>query len=106
MLAANVCTTHAWHYPLLLHPLCGQGYQAWSGIIGDFGLFTVALSALWGAYMLYRRHNCHVHRCPRISWHPHPEHGHPVCGTHHPDHPKHHRADAPHLLHASRHRYP
>ena len=36
-------------------------------------------------YFWLRKHNCHVNRCWRLAWHPHPDHGHPVCKKHHPD---------------------
>ena len=57
----------------------GRWYLWWSGIVGDIGLFG-------GGYLILRKHNCHVHRCWRLAWHPHPDHGHPVCKKHHPDH--------------------
>jgi hypothetical protein len=56
------------------------GYWFWSGIGSGSPLFIMALG--W-----WYKHNCHVHRCPRLSWHPHPEHGHPVCKRHHPHDP-------------------
>lgn len=65
------------------HPLAGPGYQFWSGIGSDIGEIAI----VGGAIAIYRRHNCHVHRCWRLSWHAHPDHGHPVCRRHHPDHP-------------------
>jgi hypothetical protein len=62
------------------HPLAGDGYQFWSGIGSDLGELTlIGAIAAW-----YRMHNCHVNRCWRLSWHPHPDHGHPVCRRHHP----------------------
>jgi hypothetical protein len=65
----------------LLHPLTGNGYQFWSGIGSDAG----ELAILGGIIAIYRRHNCHIRRCWRLSWHVHPEHGHPVCRRHHPE---------------------
>ncbi len=65
------------------HPLTnGPGYNLWSGILGSF------LTSLPGWFLgiglfLYHR-NCHVHGCKRLAWHPHPDHGHPVCKKHHP----------------------
>lgn len=59
-----------------------RSYNFWSGIFGDATVFTgfgAVLLAFW------RTHNCHVKRCPRLMWHPHPETGHPVCQHHHPD---------------------
>jgi hypothetical protein len=58
------------------------GYNFVSGPLADITLATAFLSWL---YLFLRHHNCHVHRCPRLSWHPHPDHGHPVCKKHHPD---------------------
>lgn len=69
----------------LLHPLGGLGYQFFSGIgssISEWLTIAVAISV----YVYH--HNCHVHKCWRLDWHPHPDHGHPVCKKHHPDHPK------------------
>jgi hypothetical protein len=58
------------------------GYEFWSGIGSDVGELTIlGLVAVW-----WRTHNCHIHRCGRISWHPHPVHGHPVCRKHYPNH--------------------
>jgi hypothetical protein len=65
----------------LVHPLHGTGYQFWSGIGSDFGEVTL-LAGLW---LFYRTHNCHVYRCLRLAWHPHPASGHPVCRKHHPE---------------------
>ena len=63
-----------WHDP--------DGYNFVSGPLADITLITAFASAL---YLWLRKHNCHVHRCWRLQWHPHPEHGHPVCRKHHPD---------------------
>jgi hypothetical protein len=61
-----------------LDPLHGDGYQFWSGIgLGGLGFGSIG--------MWWRKHNCHVKRCPRLQWHVNDEHGHPVCRTHHPD---------------------
>jgi hypothetical protein len=54
----------------------GRWYLWWSGIVGDIGLFG-------GGWLIYRKHNCHVHHCWRISRHVTPE-GHAVCHTHNP----------------------
>jgi hypothetical protein len=67
------CDVFGW-----LDPLKGNGYQFWSGI----GSGSPILAA---AFVWWHHHNCHVHRCWRLSWHPHPDHGHPVCRRHHPD---------------------
>ena len=68
-------------YPLLDWPMnsgANGGYALCSGL----GLGALGIGAWW------RTHNCHVHHCWRISWHPHPEHGHPVCKRHHPHDPR------------------
>lgn len=74
MLAAGL---HSW-----IHWADHGGYNFVSGPLADITLVTAAGSAL---YLFLRRHNCHVHRCWRLCWHEHPEHGHPVCKHHHPD---------------------
>jgi hypothetical protein len=63
-----------------------RSYNFWSGVSGsDIAyLITVPLFVLgW-----YLRHLCHEHRCWRLSWHPDPDHGHPVCKKHHPHDPR------------------
>lgn len=66
-----------------LHP-GGNGYWFYSGIFGGSGFFAfIGLLLAW-----WRTHNCHVHRCLRLQWHQHPDHGHPVCKRHHPDDPR------------------
>jgi hypothetical protein len=56
----------------------GRWYLWWSGIVGDIGLFGAG-------WLLYRKYNCHVQHCWRISRHTTPE-GHAVCHTHNPAH--------------------
>jgi hypothetical protein len=68
------------HY--LLHWPTHGGYNFVSGPLADITLVTAFLGTL---YLFLRKHNCHVHRCWRLAWHPHPDHGHPVCKKHHPD---------------------
>ena len=51
-------------------------YLWWSGIFADIGLFG-------GGLLIYRKHNCHVNRCWRVSRHLTPE-GHAVCHRHNP----------------------
>jgi hypothetical protein len=58
------------------------GYNFVSGPLADITLLTAFAGWL---LLFWHKHNCHVHRCPRLSWHPHPVHGHPVCKRHHPD---------------------
>lgn len=55
----------------------GGQYLFWSGIVGDFGLFGVALTLL-------RKHNCEVRGCPRMARHATAA-GHKVCRRHHPE---------------------
>lgn len=62
----------------LFHPLYGRGYQFWSGIGSDLG----EISLLTGAFLIYRRHQCHVRRCWRLQWKEHE--GHMLCRRHHP----------------------
>jgi hypothetical protein len=72
-------TAFAWSS--LLHPLGGDGYQVWSGIGSDVSEVAILVAvATW-----LRGRNCHISGCWRLSWHPHPDHGHPVCRRHHPD---------------------
>ncbi len=68
-------------YPVLDWPIdTGKdgAYNFFSGI-GSGSPILIAVAVWW------RHHNCHVQRCWRLSWHPHPQHGHPVCRRHHPD---------------------
>lgn len=58
------------------------GYNFISGPLADITLATAFVSSV---YIFLRSHNCHVHRCWRLAWHPHPVHGHPVCKKHHPE---------------------
>jgi hypothetical protein len=82
------------YLPTLWHPLSGNGYQFWSGIAGATAIFS-------GIWLLWVKHNCHEHRCLRLSWHPDSA-GHPVCKVHHPDHPARSwfRSDRSHPRHA------
>ena len=59
-----------------------RSYGFWSGAAGSFLTSLPGWFVALGVYL--RAHNCHQPRCPRLSWHPHPEHGHPVCKHHHP----------------------
>ena len=68
----------------LIRPLHGMGYQFWSGIGSDIGEASILITILAFAWAWWRTHNCHVNKCPRLLWHPHPDHGHPVCRHHHP----------------------
>ena len=57
--------------------LRGRGYQFWSGL----GSGSPIIAAI---YFGYRKHTCHIQGCWRLSWHPDPGHGHPLCRRHHP----------------------
>ena len=79
-----------------LHP-GGAGYWFYSGVF-DAGILLGVFSAVG---VFWRAHNCHVRGCWRLDWHPHPDHGHPVCIVHHPDGgsqfllARHHQAKSP-----------
>jgi hypothetical protein len=68
--------------PHWLHWPDNGGYNFVSGPLADITLGTAFLGWL---VLFWRKHNCHVHRCWRLEWHPHPVHGHPVCKKHHPE---------------------
>jgi hypothetical protein len=85
---------------LLLHVLglddaSGRWYLWWSGVGADLGYLAVVAG-------LYRRHNCEIHRCPRLARHQ-TNAGHHTCRRRHPDgpltveaaHAAHHRAGEP-----------
>jgi hypothetical protein len=63
-----------------------KSYNLWSGSVSDISEITLIFAVSSGVVMMWRKHNCHEHRCWRLSWHP-DEDGHPVCKKHHPDHP-------------------
>jgi hypothetical protein len=60
--------------------LAGYGYGFWSGIGSDIGELAI-LGAIIAAY---RKHNCHVRGCWRISRHPVDGTPWVVCRRHHP----------------------
>jgi hypothetical protein len=87
-----------WLYHILDWPMNtgpNGGYNFWSGI--GSGSPIIAGIAIW-----WTKHNCHEHRCPRLSWHPDAD-GHPVCKVHHRDHPAlgWFRSDRKHPRHAA-----
>ncbi len=45
------------------------GYNFVSGPLADITLITAFVG--WTA-LFWRNHNCHVHNCWRLAWHPHP----------------------------------
>lgn len=56
-------------------------YSFWSGIGADLG----QLAILGAAFGLYRKHNCHVHRCWRLGKAPIQGTSWVVCHRHHPE---------------------
>jgi hypothetical protein len=59
----------------------GHWYNFWSGFGADLGQV-----ALFGAVIgIYRKHNCHVHRCWRIGKQPVIGTSWMVCHHHHPE---------------------
>jgi hypothetical protein len=75
-LAVLIASVHS-----VVHWSTQGGYNFISGPLADITILTAFLSTL---YLFLRRHNCHVRHCWRMAWHPHPDHGHPVCKKHHP----------------------
>lgn len=65
------------HYTGSSNP-SGVWYGWWSGFAGD-------LPILVGLLIYWRRHNCHVRRCPLVTWKEYD--GHMLCRLHHPDNP-------------------
>lgn len=61
----------------------GGLYLFWSGIGGDVSQVAVLL----GLVGMWRKHNCHVHRCWRLARHPVAGTGWVVCRRHHPTDP-------------------
>jgi hypothetical protein len=79
------------YHPILVHisQLTGtsssssRAYNFWSG----FGSDIAEVAILGGIIQMYRRHNCHVYRCWRISHHPIPGSPYVCCKKHHPEVP-------------------
>lgn len=70
---------------VLLHVLglddaSGRAYLWWSGAGADLG----ELAIVGGLISIYRRHNCEIHRCPRLGRHQTAA-GAVLCRRHHPD---------------------
>jgi hypothetical protein len=65
----------------VVHWADNGGYNFVSGPLADITLATAFFSWL---YLFLRHHNCHVQGCWRLEFHPHPDHGHPVCRHHYP----------------------
>lgn len=66
----------------LWHPLVGLGYQFWSGIEPDITQLAIVGGVATMVAGFWHQHNCHVQGCYRLQFHPHPDHGHPVCRHH------------------------
>lgn len=64
-----------------LDNLSGPWYGFWSGAGSDLG----ELAIVGGLIGLLRKHNCHVHGCPRIGRHKIAGTDWVVCRRHHPD---------------------
>jgi hypothetical protein len=66
----------------------GPEYGFWSGFAGDITLLFALLTA---PFITWRRHNCGVRRCWRLSRHdyqdPESRIVHHLCRRHHPEHP-------------------
>lgn len=80
MILAHILPTWLWeitHWPV--NSAANGGYGFFSGIAGSF-LVGGGIGVWWS------KHNCHIHRCPWLSWHPGDD-GHPYCKIHHKDHP-------------------
>lgn len=70
----------------LNHPLKGNGYQSWSGILSDVAEITL----LGGVISVYKQHACRAHWwCPCIAKHKVDGTAASVCHFHHSA--KHHR---------------
>lgn len=55
----------------------------WYGFFSGFGSDLGELTLIGGAYVLIRRHNCHVKGCKSIITHLDPTVHAPACRTHH-----------------------
>lgn len=78
---------HAWYW-IEIHAGIARGgpdpyYNFWSG----FGSDIAEVAILGGVIQMYRKVNCHVHHCWRISRHPIPGSPYVCCKKHHPEVP-------------------
>jgi hypothetical protein len=79
----------------LNHPLTGNGYQSWSGIISDLGEITLVGSVVMGGITAYRHIECHQEGCHRLGRF---QHGHfKLCHVHHPHVPNDGRINRKHI---------
>jgi len=72
----------------------GRWYLWWSGMFGNLTIFA-------GILLFYRKHVCHIHRCPRFGTHRATDKDgveHVVCRRHHPDLGTGHRLLPHHLV--------
>jgi len=72
----------------------GRWYLWWSGMFGNLTIFA-------GILLFYRKHVCHIHRCPRFGTHRATDQDgveHVVCRRHHPDLGAGHRLLPHHLV--------
>lgn len=76
----GVCVGHAHEY------MRCRGYNFWSGVGSDIGELTLATGVFSGILLFVKHHNCHEHRCWRLSWHV-DANDHPVCKVHSVEHP-------------------
>lgn len=80
-IATQVCYA-SYHTPAAVRDC--KSYNLWSGIGSDLSELTIIIGMITFAFGWWHQHNCHIEHCPRLQWHPHPDHGHPVCKRHHP----------------------
>lgn len=73
---------HAWYVVSGANNESGPTYGSWSGIAGA----TACFAWIPASIVIYRHHNCEVHRCWRLGRHQTAA-GHRVCRPHHPDGP-------------------
>ncbi len=73
------------------HSLYGDTYQFWSGIGSDIGEVTL----LGGAFVAYRKIECHQEGCHRLGRF---QHGHlKLCHVHHPKVPNDGKINSEHI---------
>jgi hypothetical protein len=74
---------HVFSFPRFLDPI----NWFWNSTKGyAFTSSGLQLTIPLGIALWVFKHNCHEHRCLRLSWHPDGT-GHPVCKRHHSEHP-------------------